>query len=157
MKTGPFSKPRRDLLIAGMSLTTASLTGFIPSSFAASDPRPEFAATGLGDVLDFYFGIRDASDDASIRIEAPLEVPHGELVPFRVTAPGVEKIALLTDANTEPLIMAMDQIRDRQATMIGRARMARSGHLACFALRNGRIGRSVRRVEISGTWREIAQ
>lgn len=133
------------------------VSGLFRQASAASDPRPEFAATALGDVLEFYFGIRDASDDASIRIETPLEVPNGELVPFRVTAPGVEKIALLTDANSEPLIMAMDQIRDRQATMIGRARLTRSGHLACFALRNGRVGRSVRRVEISGDWREVAQ
>ncbi len=126
-------------------------------AFAAPDPRPEFSATALGDVLDFYFGQRDAADDASIDIVVPLEVSLGELVPFRVSAPGVEKIAVLCDANPEPLVMAMDQIRGNPAVLVGQARMERSGHLACFALRNGRLGRAVRRVDIAGSWRDVAE
>ena len=153
----------RRVLLAN-SLRTITLLGAFgvgTSTTRASapprDPRPEFAARDLGDVLEFHFGIRDAADDASIAIVAPLEVPSGDLVPFRVSAPGAEKVAVLTDANPEPLVMTMDQVHGGHAVMIGRARMNGSGHLACFALRNGRLGRSTLRVEIAGAWRRVGQ
>jgi hypothetical protein len=151
---------RRRFLAGGLRVLTAMCLGAGPvlrRSIAATDPRPEFSAEGLGDVLEFCFGIRDAADDASIEISVPLEVPRGELVPFRISVPGAEKIALLCDANEKPLVMTMDQVQGNHAVLIGRARMGGSGHLACFALRNGRLGRAVRRVELAGEWREVAQ
>ena len=149
---------RRGVLRKSLGVASLSLLGLFSvtrRSIASPDPRPEFAAEKLGDVLEFYFGVRDAADDASIEIVAPLEVPTGELVPFRISAPGAEKVAVLTDANPQPMVMAMDQFQGGHAVMIGRARMANSGHLACFALRNGRLGRSTLRIEIAGTWREV--
>ena len=151
---------RRALLSNGVraaSVIGACGVSTIQASTFSQDPRPEFAAQDLGNVLEFYFGVRDAADDASIIISAPLEVASGELVPFRVSAPGAERLAVLTDANREPLIMTMDQVLGRQAVMVGRARMDVSGHLACFALRNGRLGRSTQRVEIAGVWRQVGQ
>ncbi len=151
---------RRQLLLSGVRMVAALFLGagtLFRRANAAQDPRPEFAAGEFGDVLESFFGVREASDDASIEIETSLEVLHGELVPFRVSVPGVEKIALLTDANNEPLIMAMDLIQDRRAVMIGHARLQRSGRLVCYALRDGQLGRSERRVQIVGAWREVAQ
>lgn len=151
---------RRRLLLSGVRMAAALFLGagaLFRWAHAAQDPRPEFAAGEFGDALESFFGVREASDDASIEIETPLEALHGELVPFRVSAPGVEKIALLTDANNDPMIMAMDQIRDRRAVMIGHARLQRSGRLVCYALRDGRLGRSERRVQIVGAWREVEQ
>ncbi len=151
---------RRRLLLSGLRMAAALFLGagtLFRLAHATQDPRPEFAAREFGDALESFFGVREASDDASIEIEASLEVLHGELVPFRVSAPGVEKIALLTDANSDPMIMAMDQIRDRRAVMIGHARLQRSGRLVCYVLRDGQLGRSERRVQIAGAWREVAQ
>lgn len=151
---------RRLLLRTGVRLGIAAFLGagtLLRRVFAAPDPRPEFSAGDFGDVLEQLFGVREASDDASIEIKVSLEAPHGDLVPFRVAAPGVEKIALLTDTNSDPLIMVMDQILERHAVMIGRARMRHSGRLVCFVLRDGRLGRAERRVEIVGDWREVAQ
>ena len=151
---------RRNLLLKGLRSTSLAFAGIFTlsrESAASPDPRPEFAARGLGDVLEFHFGIRDAADDASIVISTPLEVPSGELVPFRISAPGAETVAVLTDANPEPMVMTMDQVQGSQAVLIGRARMNRSGHLACFALRNGRLGRSTQRIEIAGQWRKVRQ
>ena len=151
---------RRRLIRSGVRIAAAAFLGagaLFRRAYAAQDPRPEFAAGAFEDVLESFFGVRDASDDASIAIETSLEVLHGELVPFRISVPGVEKIALLTDANDDPLIMAMDRIQDRRAVMIGHARLQRSGRLVCYALRDGQLGRSERRVQIVGAWREVAQ
>ena len=118
------------------------------------DPRPEFASAEIEQVLAFFFDTVEAADDASIRITAPLMTTHKQLVPFKIEAPGAEKIAVLFDANTEPLIMAMNQNNNSQGVVIGRARLAGSGNLHCYALRNGIVGRATLRITVGGHWQE---
>ncbi len=151
---------RRHILHTGLQFVAASVFGLSMAQSPASatpDPRPEFATDQITDALDFYFGIREAQDDASILMQAPREVLHGEMIPFRVTAPHVEKMALLTDANREPLIMTLEQPSASQSVMIGHARLNRGGRLLCYALRNGRLGRAEHPVQITGIWRSLAQ
>ena len=145
---------RRFLTATGLSATFSLLPALfgIGQSRASTDPRPEFASTEIEQVLNFYFGASDSEDDASIEITIALATESRKLVPFKVRAPGAEKIALLTDANPQPLIMAMDQIRDRSGTMIGQARLHKTGSVICYALRDGSIGRASRRVQVSGHW-----
>ena len=122
---------------------------------AATDPRPEFAANEIDQVLNFYFGSSDAADDASIKITAPLVTERKELVPFKIEAAGAEKIAVVTDANPEPLILAMEQIHDRHGVIIGRARLDKTGLLSCYVMRNGLLGRASQRITVSGHWKEF--
>ena len=67
--------------------------------WAAEDPRPEFSAEEIGRILEFYFGTREAADDGSIEISIPQAIENKALVPFRIQAPGAEKIALFAEAN----------------------------------------------------------
>ncbi len=116
------------------------------------DPRPEFASIDTKLILEFYFGASDAADDATIEIDAPLVSGSTELVPFRIVAPGAEKLVVTSTVNQQPLILAMDQIRESTAVVNGRARLQQTGEIVCYALRNGEIGRASRRVAISGHW-----
>lgn len=148
---------RRNILSTGIRLLAAGLLPFYSSFtrvFAADDPRPEFAASTVDQVLGYYFGTTDAADDASIKIILPIASEHRHLVPFKIIAPNAEKIAVLTDANSEPLILAMDQIKQSPSVIVGRARFERSGMLTCYVMRNGNLGRSSRRVTVSGYWQE---
>lgn len=130
------------------------LIGGLKIAFAAVDPRPEFATTDIEQVLLFYFGTSDAADDASIEITAPLVTENSELVPFKIEAPGAEKIAVLTDANPEPLILAMDQITDKAGIVVGRARLRRTGYLACYVMRNEVLTRATLKINVAGHWYE---
>ncbi len=151
-------KNRRWFLNVGSRLAVFLGAGSVlKRALAASDPRPSFSAQSIEDILEMLFGVREASDDASIDIEAPLEVLQGEWVPFRVSAPGVEKIALLTDAHPEPLIMVLEQMQNHPTVMIGSIRLERNGQLICFAWRDGQLGRAEHPVRIAGTWRELSQ
>ncbi len=146
---------RRKFLTSALKFTAASmmhLLGGIKSALAAIDPRPEFASTEIEQVLLFYFGTSDAADDASIRIIAPLVTENRELVPFKIEAPGAEKIAVLTDANPEPLILAMEQVTDKAGIVIGRARLRRTGSLACYVMRNEVLTRASLKINVAGHW-----
>lgn len=148
---------RRRLLVSslryGLGLLLP-LTGLIRRGFAATDPRPEFSATDVEQVLLFYFGMVDAADDASIEIEAPLTTTANTLVPFKVRARGVERLVVVCDANPQPLVLAMDRINSPVAIASGRARISRSGQLFCYALKNGSLSRASRRISIGGHWQE---
>ena len=116
------------------------------------DPRPEFATQSIDQSAEFLFETSDASDDGSIEMTIPLETGHQFLVPFKIRAPGAEKIALFFDGNEQPLILTMDQITQPEAVVIGRLRIEHPGNLICYVLRNGSIGRASRRVSVSGHW-----
>ncbi len=130
------------------------LVGWVSDAIAAPDPRPEFSSTEINQVLNFYFGTSDAADDASIKIIAPLITEHQALVPFKVEAAGAEKIAVVTTANPEPLILAMEQIRDPRGMIIGRARLEKTGILSCYVWRNGTLGRASQNITVAGHWRD---
>ncbi|MGI9319705.1 MAG: thiosulfate oxidation carrier protein SoxY [bacterium] len=148
---------RRDFLASAVRLATVSvmqLVGGLKIASAAIDPRPEFSATEIEQVLAFYFGTSEAADDASIRITAPLVTESSELVPFKIEAPGATKIAVITDANPEPLILAMDQIVDNAGVIIGRARLQRTGLLECYVMRGDVLTRASLKINVAGHWQE---
>lgn len=150
---------RRQLL---RNIASWMTIGFIPSALLRSrvalasntfiDPRPEFASRETRQILAFYFGTTDAADDATIEIEAPLVSGSKEIVPFRVIAPGAEKLVVVSTINSQPLILAMDQIRESIAVVNCRARLSQTGEIVCYSLRNGQVGRASRRVSLSGHW-----
>ena len=123
-------------------------------AFAGPDPRPEFASTTMQQVLAFYFGSTESADDASIVITAPLVAEHNQMLPFKIKAPGAGKIAVLFDANPEPLIMAMEQPGSKSGVIVGRARLAGSGVLHCYAMRNGVVGHASLRIAVAGHWQQ---
>lgn len=148
---------RRRFLTSALSVVTGSLlflAGGARSVFASLDPRPEFASSKVEQVLLFYFGTSDAADDASIRITAPLVTENREVVPFKIHAPGAEKIAVMTDANPEPLIIAMDRVMDKSGVIIGRAQLRRTGYLMCYVMRNDILTRASARINVAGHWQE---
>lgn len=148
---------RRQFLTSALSVLTGSLLYLADgarSVFAAFDPRPEFASSEVEQVLQFFFGTSDAADDASIRITAPLVTENREVVPFKIYAPGAEKIAVMTDANPEPLIIAMDRVMDKSGVVIGRAQLRRTGNLMCYVMRNSVLTRASIRINVAGHWQE---
>lgn len=140
-----------------LATAIAPFAGWFSLSAAASiDPRPEFAATTIEEVLAFYFGTTKAADDASIKIIASQIVSENQLVPFKIHAPGARKMAVLFDHNPSPLIMAMDQRLNHHGIIIGRARITTSGTLHCYAMRNDLVGHATLRLSVAGKWREKA-
>ncbi|MBX2868044.1 MAG: hypothetical protein KTR18_05190 [Acidiferrobacterales bacterium] len=133
-----------------VSLLPGVRTAFASRNFV--DPRPEFASIDTKLILEFYFGQTEAADDATIQINAPLVSGSTQLVPFSIIAPGAEKLVVTSTVNPQPLILAMDQIRETTAVVKARARMQQTGDIVCYVLRNGQIGRASRRIMISGHW-----
>ena len=125
---------------------------FFTPAMAFTDPRPEFAADTIDDVLNFYFGTTESEDDASIKITIPLATVDNRLVPFKINAPGAEKIAVFTDANPKPLVMAMEQVSDRRGTLVGQAQLMHSGSIFCYVLRDGVLSHGSRQILVSGHW-----
>lgn len=152
--SGPIrvDQQRRDLVrITAAVLGVPGLVAATPA-LAASDPRPEFAARDIEQVLDFFFGTRFAADDASIQIVAPLVTEQRSLVPFEVRAPGADRIAVMFDGNDEPLIIALDQAGGGSGLITARARLERSGLLHCYAMRGDQLGRATRQINVAGHW-----
>ena len=139
-----------------VALGTYPIHALFNRVYADSDPRPEFAAQSIDEVLGYYFGTTEVADDGSIEIIVPITTERNHLVPFKIIAPKAEKVAILTDANPEPMIMGMDQIKQSPMVLIGRARFSRSGLLYCYVMRNGILGRASRRVTVSGHWYELS-
>ena len=152
--TNQFPRDRRQFLRSGVLATVSAVAApvFPGSVIAADDPRPEFAATSIEQVLDFYFGTRFAADDASIEILSPLATESRELVPFQVRAPGASRMAVLFDGNPEPLIIASDLSDSRNGFLHARARLQQTGFLHCYAMRGEVLGRATRRITVSGHW-----
>jgi predicted secreted protein len=80
---------RRTLLTGSLArgvLAVAAGAGLIRPvpTLASPGPRDAFEATNEADVLRLLFGAEDATPNAGVKIEAPLQAMYGKGVPVKV-------------------------------------------------------------------------
>ncbi len=112
-------------------------------------PRSAFAASSIEQILNQLFETSYAGDDASIAIRIPREAEHRELVPFRMSAPGAEKIAVIVDNNPQPLVMVMTIATPADGVVMGTLKMKTDSYISCYAMKQGQLYRAARWVRIS--------
>ena len=131
---------------------TAGLIGIMglkPESPVAS-PESVFDAFSVEQILNQLFETSYVGEDASIHIQVPREAEHHEFVPFRISAPGAEKIALMVDNNRQPLVMTMETGNDNpNCVVMGTLKMQAASYISCYAMKQGQLSRAARWVRIS--------
>ncbi len=118
------------------------------SAWATAYPLSAFETDSVEQILNQLFETNDVGEDASIRIHVPRVAEQREFVPFRISAPGAEKIALMVDNNPQPLVMTMD-VGSTSGIVMGTLKMKTSSSISCYAMKQGQLYRTARWVRIA--------
>ncbi len=100
-------------------------------------------------ILLEWFGTTRYADDASLRIDLPVEIINPELVPFRVVALDSEKIAIFIEENKHPLVLLSEGGHHAYRELTGIMRAEGGRHFTVYALRNGNLYRNTRTIRQS--------
>ena len=97
--------------VAGSVLAVAASAGLLTPTrvLAAAWPAAAFDAKSVDDALKGLYGTSAAADSKAITIKAPIQAENGAVVPIAVSTslPGVEGIAILVQANNQPLVASV--------------------------------------------------
>ena len=97
--------------VAGSVLAVAASAGLLTPTrvLAAAWPAAAFDAKSIDDALKGLYGTSAAADSKAITIKAPIQAENGAVVPIAVSTslPGVEGIAILVQANNQPLVASV--------------------------------------------------
>ncbi len=126
-----------------------AVMGLKSAASPATYPVSAFRTQSVDEILMRLFETNDVGEDGSIKIHAPLEAEHPAFIPFRISAPGAEKIAVVVDNNTEPLVLAMDVTGNTSGVIMGTLRMQWSSRISCYAMKQGQLYRASRFVRLS--------
>ncbi len=126
----------------------SAIMGLKPA--AASDPVSVFEMSSVEQILTQLFATNQVGEDASIDIEVVREVQHREFVPFRISAPAAEKIAVIVDNNPQPLVMTMDVVGNCNG-IIGILQMNTASYISCYVMKQGQLYRAARWAGISAS------
>jgi predicted secreted protein len=126
-----------------------SLLGLKSVFSFASYPVAAFRAQSVDDILMELFETSDAGEDGSIIIQVPLEAEHQAYIPFRISAAGAEKIAVLVDSNPEPLVLSMVPGENTDGVVIGTLQMRSSSTISCYVLKQGQLYLASRQVRLA--------
>jgi predicted secreted protein len=126
-----------------------TLTGLKSTFSFAAYPVAAFRAQSVDDILVELFETSDAGEDGSINIQVPLEAEHQAYIPFRISATGAEKIAVLVDNNPEPLVLSMVPGKNTDGVVIGTLQVQSSSTISCYAFKQGQLYLATRRVRLA--------
>ncbi|HJX18396.1 MAG TPA: thiosulfate oxidation carrier protein SoxY [Acidiferrobacterales bacterium] len=97
--------------VAGSVLAVAASAGLLTPTrvLAAAWPAAAFDAKSIDDALKGLYGTSATADSKAITIKAPIQAENGAVVPIAVSTslPGVEGIAILVQANNQPLVASV--------------------------------------------------
>lgn len=108
-----------------------------------------FKLKNVDDVLMTLFDTTIAGEDGSIRIETPQELENSAYVPVRLFTPGAEKIALIIQPATNPLVLAIDPGENFSGMMMTTLQFRQDSEISCYVFRQGQLHKSSRNVELS--------
>ena len=108
--------------------------------------RANASANRVSDHLLSIFGIVQYVDDVSIKIDIPREAEHALFVPFTVTAPDTERLAIFIEEAENPLAMVVDFSDLSGPVVRGTLELHQDSTISCYALRNKQLFKSSRRV-----------
>jgi len=133
-------------LIAGL---LSCLSYSHPKSANAIYPYSAFNSKDTEKILLEVFGTTEAGHDGSINITVPRQTTTPKVVPFSITAPGADLIALILNNHSNPLIMVAELKQNKKGRIFGVLTMERSAELGCYALREGQLQKNSRFIMIS--------
>jgi len=97
--------------LAGSAVAVAVGAGLLnPSTVLAAWPQAAFSAKSVQDAMNGLFGSADSTASDAIKIKAPDIAENGAVVPVSVNTSmaGVDKIALITEKNANPLAASFE-------------------------------------------------
>jgi len=95
------------------------------------------------------FGTSRHADDASLRIDLPVEAINPEFVPFRVVAPDSDRIAIFIEESKYPLLLLSEEGHRAYREITGIMRAEGGQHFTVYALRNGNLHGNTRTIRRS--------
>ena len=144
---------KRKFLTRGLQSILAGILGTVlslkPALTFASYPVAAFRAKSVDDILMELFETSDVGEDGSIHIQVPLEAEHRAYIPFRISATGAEKIAVLVHNNPEPLVLSMVPGENTDGVVIGTLQMQSSSTISCYVLKQGQLYHASRQVRLT--------
>ena len=105
----------------------------------------------LHQVLMEFFETDQSAEDASLIIDSPVEAENPELVPFKVIAPGAEKVAVFLYPANNPLISATTVSPGLADTLTFTADLSEGTTIVCYALRNQQVFRRSKTIRIGAS------
>lgn len=142
---------RRRFFNFGFKAVIAGLAGImgLKAESSVAFPASVFEVASVEQILNQLFETNDVGEDARIHIHVPREAEHRALVPFRIVAPGAERIAVMVDNNPQPLVMTMDIVGNANGVMMGTLKMKTASYISCYAMKQGQLSRAARWVRIA--------
>ena len=95
-----------------------------------------------------FFETDQSAEDASLIIDSPVEAENPGLVPFKVIAPGAEKVAVFLYPANNPLICATTLSPALGDTLTFTADLSEGTTLVCYALRNQQLFRRSKTIRV---------
>ncbi len=138
-------------LKGSIGMLAASIAGVFSAPSSAAIPSAAYKSNSMEEALFHLFGTREWGEDASINIQVPIEAEHHAFVPFRVSAKGAEKIAVMIDNNPQPLVIVMDEFIDSDPVMMGTLQMHSSSYFSCFVFKQNQVFRASRFIRLSAS------
>lgn len=144
---------RKFLVRSGCFLAAASAimnAGTAPFGIQAWADHGVVDSGEMESILLELFGTSRYADDASLRIDLPIEVINPEFVPFRVVALDSERIAIFIEENEYPLVLLSEEGHRAYRELTGTMRVEGGQHFTMYALRNGNLHRNTRTIRWNG-------
>jgi hypothetical protein len=132
-------------------LSLSGWIGMIPTRAAAGYPVQAFRMSSVEEILLELFETTDSGEDGGLEILISSEVDNPDLVPFRITARHAEKVAILAENNTHPLVMVTDTRNYPEGVIIGALALQRPSVVSCYVLRQGYLYKNSRRITIAAS------
>jgi len=137
---------RRNFLkgtLAGGVLTVAAGSGLLrPTAVLAAEwPKGAFDAKSAEDAVKGLYGASSATDNAAVKLTAPLQAENGAVVPIKVDTgmAGVESIAIVVEKNPRPLATSVDLSGSATGYYSTRIKMGATSKVTAYVKAGGKL------------------
>lgn len=120
-----------------LGMMAAGLTPGRSGQATAAYPISAFRETRSENILMILFDTVETAEEGGIRIDMPTEIINPDAVPFRVSAPDAEKVAVLAKGNAHPLVLYCESPDYPEGVLMGTFKLERNSEVACYVLRQG--------------------
>ncbi len=120
----------------------------LPRPASSDYPLDAFRSESVSEVLQILFGTTDAGEDGGINIELSPQAESRQRIPFRITAPYTDKIALLVEQNRHPLVLTVDSNHYANGVIIGTMDLAQSSVVSVYTFRQQQLYKHSRRLRV---------
>ena len=138
--------------VAGSVLAVAASAGLLTQTrvLAAAWPAAAFDAKSVDDALKGLYGTSAAADSKAITIKAPIQAENGAVVPIAVSTslPGVEGIAILVQANNQPLVASV-ALSGAEGYFSARMKMGKTSDVKVIVKSGGKLHMATQQIKVT--------